>query len=107
MTTNLDEPSTIQVDSNDVRRTDYSKYLDSTLSADGSLAHEVVTRVSAGWLKWRSMIGVFCDKNTPDRFKSKVYQTIVRSVALYGAECWPATKEVERRLSVMETKMLR
>ncbi|VDO19487.1 unnamed protein product [Heligmosomoides polygyrus] len=26
---------------------------------------------------------------------------------MYGAECWPATKEVEMRLSVMETKMLR
>ncbi|KIH47199.1 hypothetical protein ANCDUO_22744 [Ancylostoma duodenale] len=26
---------------------------------------------------------------------------------MYGAECWPATKEVERRLGVMEMKMLR
>ncbi|VDP08057.1 unnamed protein product [Heligmosomoides polygyrus] len=26
---------------------------------------------------------------------------------MYGAECWPATKETESRLSVMETKMLR
>ncbi|VDP38831.1 unnamed protein product [Heligmosomoides polygyrus] len=26
---------------------------------------------------------------------------------MYGAECWPATKEVETRLNVMETKMLR
>ncbi|VDP03022.1 unnamed protein product [Heligmosomoides polygyrus] len=25
---------------------------------------------------------------------------------MYGAECWPKTKEVETRLSVMETKML-
>ncbi|EYC35373.1 hypothetical protein Y032_1072g3542 [Ancylostoma ceylanicum] len=32
MTTNLDEPSTIQVDGNDLRRTDYFKYLSSTLS---------------------------------------------------------------------------
>ncbi|VDP55703.1 unnamed protein product [Heligmosomoides polygyrus] len=26
---------------------------------------------------------------------------------MYGAECWPATKEVETCLSVMETKILR
>ncbi|EYC40244.1 hypothetical protein Y032_0623g775 [Ancylostoma ceylanicum] len=107
MTTNLDKLSTIQVDGNDLRRTDYFKYPGSTLSADGNLAHEVVARVNATWLKWRSMTGVLCDKNIPDRFKSKVYRAVVRSVALYGAECWPATKEVERRLSVMETKMLR
>ncbi|PIO69918.1 hypothetical protein TELCIR_08246 [Teladorsagia circumcincta] len=30
-----------------------------------------------------------------------------RPVAIYGAECWPVTKEVEARFSVMETKMLR
>ncbi|EYC06535.1 hypothetical protein Y032_0075g946 [Ancylostoma ceylanicum] len=53
------------------------------------------------------MTRVLCDKNIPDRFKSKVHRAVVRSVALYGAERWPSTKEVERRLSVMETKMLR
>ncbi|VDO65938.1 unnamed protein product [Heligmosomoides polygyrus] len=26
---------------------------------------------------------------------------------MYGAQCWPATKETETRLSVIETKMLR
>ncbi|EYB86391.1 hypothetical protein Y032_0279g1180 [Ancylostoma ceylanicum] len=107
MMTNLDEPSTIQFDGHDLRRTNYLNYLGSTLSADGNLAHEVVARVNAAWLKWRSMTGVLCDKNVPDRFKSKVYQAVVRSVALYGAECWSAVKERERRLSVMETTMLR
>ncbi|VDP06181.1 unnamed protein product [Heligmosomoides polygyrus] len=34
-------------------------------------------------------------------------KTVVLPAAMYGAECWPATKEVERRLSVKETKMLR
>ncbi|EYC10962.1 hypothetical protein Y032_0053g2394 [Ancylostoma ceylanicum] len=77
MTTNLDEPSTIQVDENDLRRTDYFTYLGSTLSADGNL---VVARANAAWLKWRSMTGVLCDKNIPDRFKSKVYRAVVRSV---------------------------
>uniref|UniRef100_A0A183FKK7 Reverse transcriptase domain-containing protein n=1 Tax=Heligmosomoides polygyrus TaxID=6339 RepID=A0A183FKK7_HELPZ len=41
------------------------------------------------------------------RLKSKIYRAVVRPVAMYGAECWPATREVETRLSVMETKMLR
>ncbi|EYB82233.1 hypothetical protein Y032_0364g3568 [Ancylostoma ceylanicum] len=98
MTTNLDGPSTIQVDGNNLRRTDYFKYLGSTYSADGNLAH----RVNAAWLKWRSMTGVLCDKNTPDRSKSKVYRAVVRPVALYSAECWPTTNEVERRLSVVQ-----
>ncbi|PIO70999.1 hypothetical protein TELCIR_07122 [Teladorsagia circumcincta] len=53
------------------------------------------------------MTGVLCDKKIPERLKSKIYRTVVRTVAIYGAECWPVIKEVEARLSVMETKMLR
>uniref|UniRef100_W6NDH4 Uncharacterized protein LOC100840703 n=1 Tax=Haemonchus contortus TaxID=6289 RepID=W6NDH4_HAECO len=53
------------------------------------------------------MTGVLCDKNIPERPKSKIYRTVIRPVAIYGAECWPTTKEEEARLSVMETKMLR
>ncbi|VDO85585.1 unnamed protein product [Heligmosomoides polygyrus] len=48
-----------------------------------------------------------CDRKIPVHLKSKIYRAVVRPVAMYGAECWPATKEVETRLSVMETKMLR
>ncbi|VDP05884.1 unnamed protein product [Heligmosomoides polygyrus] len=33
--------------------------------------------------------------------------TVIRPAATYGAECWPVTKEIESRLSVMVTKMLR
>ncbi|VDO89286.1 unnamed protein product [Heligmosomoides polygyrus] len=68
---------------------------------------EVNSRVSAAWSKWRSLTGVLCDRKIPERLKSKIYRTVVRPVAIYSAECWPATKEVETRLSVMETKMLR
>ncbi|VDP01545.1 unnamed protein product [Heligmosomoides polygyrus] len=68
---------------------------------------EVNSRISAAWFKWRSLTRVLCDKEIPERFKSKIYRAVVRPVAMYGAECWPATKEVETRLSVMETKMLR
>ncbi|XP_066995574.2 uncharacterized protein [Anabrus simplex] len=55
----------------------------------------------------REDTSVSCDRRMKDHLKSKIYWTAIRPVALYGTECWPATKEVERRLSVMETKMLR
>ncbi|VDO62207.1 unnamed protein product [Heligmosomoides polygyrus] len=67
---------------------------------------EVSLRVSAAWSKW-SLSGVLCDRKIPEHLKSKIYRAVVRPVAMYGAECWPATKEVETRLSVMEMKMLR
>ncbi|XP_046384898.1 uncharacterized protein LOC124155227 [Ischnura elegans] len=43
----------------------------------------------------------------PDRFKAKVYKTVVRSVALYGTECWPATPKQEQTMHAMEMRMLR
>ncbi|VDP10910.1 unnamed protein product [Heligmosomoides polygyrus] len=74
---------------------------------DGKLMVEVNSRVSAAWSKWRSLTGVLCNRKIPEHLKSKIYRAVVLPVAMYGAECWPATKEFEARLSVMEMKMLR
>uniref|UniRef100_A0A914WFQ1 Reverse transcriptase domain-containing protein n=1 Tax=Plectus sambesii TaxID=2011161 RepID=A0A914WFQ1_9BILA len=41
------------------------------------------------------------------RLNVKKTKTVIRPVATYGAECWPMTKDAERQLGVMETKMLR
>ncbi|XP_062866921.1 uncharacterized protein LOC134329566, partial [Trichomycterus rosablanca] len=98
---------TIKVSGVDLTRTEHFKYLGSSISADGSLKHEANARVNAAWLKWRSITGVLCDHCTKDRLKSKIYRAVIRPVALYGSECWPTTKEIECRLAVMETKMLR
>nr|CDJ86575.1 RNA-directed DNA polymerase (reverse transcriptase) domain containing protein [Haemonchus contortus] len=107
LTTDSSEPGSIKINGIELTRTTTFKYLGSAIASDGSLGFETTSRVNAAWLKWRSMTGVLCDKNIPERLKSKIYRTVIRPVAIYGAECWPATKEVEARLSVMETKMLR
>ncbi|EYB81400.1 hypothetical protein Y032_0384g396 [Ancylostoma ceylanicum] len=52
------------------------------------------------WLKWCSLSGVLYDKNILERLKSAIYRSVVRPVTLYATECWPATKEVERRLEL-------
>ncbi|KAK6763104.1 hypothetical protein RB195_023712 [Necator americanus] len=51
--------------------------------------------------------GVLCDKKVPVRLKSKIYRTVVRPVALFGCECWPTTKALERVLYAMEMRMLK
>nr|CDJ88969.1 endonuclease-reverse transcriptase [Haemonchus contortus] len=104
-TSDSSEPGSIKINGTELTRTTTSKYLGSAIASDGSLGFETNPRVNAAWLKWRSMTGVLCDK--PERLKSEIYRTVIRPVAIYGAECWPATKEVEARLRVMETKMLR
>ncbi|KAK6757160.1 hypothetical protein RB195_015154 [Necator americanus] len=65
---------------------------------DGDIDQEGRARVNAAWMKWNMATGVLCDKKVPVRLKSKIYKTVVRPVALYGCECWPTTKTLERVL---------
>ncbi|VDP33216.1 unnamed protein product [Heligmosomoides polygyrus] len=106
LTTDVNEHGSIKINGTEISRVTSFKYLGSTVTSDGSLKLEVNARVSAAWSKWRLLTGVLCDKTIPEYLKSKVYRAVVRPVATYDAECWPVTKEIESRLSVMETKML-
>jgi len=77
------------------KATEY-KYLCSTLSCDGNVTPEVRARIKAAWAKWRQVIGVLCDRRMSRRLKSKIYRTVVRPMALYEAECWPAIAVTRR-----------
>ncbi|KIH55588.1 hypothetical protein ANCDUO_14254 [Ancylostoma duodenale] len=63
--------------------------------------------INAGWVEFRATSGVLCDQKISDNLKSKIYRIVIRLAVLYSSECWPVTKEIERRLGVMEARMLR
>lgn len=46
-------------------------------------------------MRWREVTGVICDNNLPFGLKSRIYCTIVRSIILYGTECWVASKNAQ------------
>lgn len=77
------------------------------ISNDGDILLDVRARINAAWMKWRQVTGVLCDRRIPNRLKSKIYKSVVRPVALYGSECWPATAKHEQALHTMEMRMLR
>lgn len=88
------------------KSTDF-RYLGSRVASDGDSLGDARARVNAAWMKWRQSTGVLCDQKIPIRLKSKIYRTVIRPVALYGAECWPSSKQHERALHTMEMRMLR
>lgn len=75
---------TVRLDSEPLKMTDTFTYLGSVLSNDEA----VNQRKQAGWLKWRSVSGVLCDRKMPIKLKGKVHDTIVKPVLLYASETW-------------------
>ena len=83
------------------------KYLGVTISEEGGSEEAVRARVSAAWGKWSELSGVISDKKMPRKSKIKLYMTVIRSVLLYGAECWTVRKKEEQILEKTEMRMLR
>ncbi|XDV17916.1 hypothetical protein PO909_023707 [Leuciscus waleckii] len=98
---------TIRVGGQPLNKVTESKYLGSLIRSDGDSLPDARARVNTAWLKWRQVTGILCDRRMPIPLKGKIYKTVVRPVALYGSECWPATTKHEQSLPVMEMKMLR
>ena len=79
----------------------------STVQESGGCEREVRKRVQAGWIGWRRVSGVICDKRLPARVKGKVYSSVVRPPMVYGLETVAVTKKQVEEMDVAEMKMLR
>lgn len=74
------------------------KYLGSILSNDGKIDNDVTHRTTTGWLKWRQLTGVMCDRKMPLKVKGHLYKTAIRPAVLYGSECWATNKQQLNKL---------
>ncbi|XP_050532668.1 uncharacterized protein LOC126900777 [Daktulosphaira vitifoliae] len=77
------------------------------MQKSGGIDEDIRHRIKCGWLKWRKVSGVLCDKRIPMRLKGKFYKTVMRLAMMYGSECWTVDNKVEQRMSVVEMRMLR
>ena len=62
------------------------KYLGSTVSSDGRCEEEVRKRIQAGWMSWKKVSRVVCDRKLSATVKGKMYQIVTRPAMLYGIE---------------------
>jgi hypothetical protein len=46
----------------------------------------VEKRIRAGWMKWKTLSGVLCDKSLLERIKRKVFEVAIRPAMTYSAE---------------------
>ena len=82
------------------------KYLDSTVQSDGASNKEVGKRIQVGWNSWQKIIGLLCDRKVPAELKGRIYKIMVRSAMLCSMEVVAVTKGQERKMDVMEMRML-
>jgi hypothetical protein len=90
-----------------VSMNDIFRYLESMLQSEGEIDKDVSQRIRVGWVKWRQISDVLCDKKVPNKLKDKFYKTIIRPAMMYDTECWATKGQHVQKMSVVEMRMLR
>ncbi|KAL4126178.1 hypothetical protein QTP88_010404 [Uroleucon formosanum] len=85
-----------------IKKVEYFKYLGSVVPKDGDFGMDLKHRMKCGWMKWRDVSGVLCDKRISTKLKDKLYRSVVIPAMLYGLECWTADRRIEQTRVVMK-----
>ena len=103
----VDNGKKLKLQGEKIKRAKNFKYLGSTVSNDGRCEKEVRRRIQAGWMSWRKLSGVLCDKKLSAKIKGKMYKSVVRTTILYGMETVTVTERQMGKMEVAELKMVR
>ena len=82
----VDDRKELKLKGEKLKRAINFKYLGTTVSSDGRCEKEVRRRIQAGWMNWKKVFGVLCDRKLSARVKGKMYQNVIRPAMLYGME---------------------
>src|ERR1700733_15508547 len=82
-------------------------YLGGLITEDGRCTADIRHRISLASAVFGKLDKIWKAKNISTRMKMRLYNPLVKSVLLYGSECWCLRKEDERKLLVAEMSWLR
>ena len=82
-------------------------YLGDTVSAGGGCKHGTSARAQSAWGKFREPLPLLTNRYINIKTRGKIFNVCVRSVLLYGSECWAMRKEDKARLERNDRAMLR
>ena len=103
----VDDGEELKLQREKVKRAKNFKYLGSTVSNDGRCEKEVRRWIQAGWMSWRKVSGVLCDRKLSAKVKGKMYKSVVRPTILYGMETVAETERQMGKMEVAELKTVR
>ena len=83
------------------------KYLVTTLTNQNSIQEEINSRLKLGNACYYMVQNLLSSSLLSKNLKIKIYRTIILSLVLYGCKTWSLTLGEERRLRVLENRVLR
>ena len=86
-----------------LKRAKNFKYLGLTATSDGR-CEEVRRRIQTGWMSWKKVSGVLCDRKLSALVMDKMYKSVVRPAMLYGMKMVAVTERQVGKMKVAELK---
>ncbi|KAF0762530.1 Uncharacterized protein FWK35_00006181 [Aphis craccivora] len=71
------------------------------------MEYETLKRIQIGNKCYYAMDNLLKSRILSNTLKLQLYTTLIRSIVLYGAQCWTVRKSDELKLKVFERKILR
>ena len=103
----VDDGEELKLQGEKVKRAKNFKYLGSTVSSDERCEKGLRRRIKAGWMSWRKVSKVLCDRKLSANVKGKMYKSVVRPTMLYGMETVAVTERQVGKMEVAKLKMVR
>ena len=91
----------------DIEQVNESLYLGDMLNNKGDAEIAIRNRIKVSWNKWRQISSILTCRSIPIITRCQLYDSVIRSVLLYGAETWPITQKLEMTIFRTDMKMLR
>src|SRR5215510_14532890 len=97
----------VKMDNSAIERVEEFKYLRVTLTDQNSIQEEIKSRLKLGNSCYHSVQNLLSSRLLSKNLRNKIYCTIILPVVLYGWETCSLTLREEKRLWVVENRVLR
>ena len=96
---NVTSSNKLKVDGKEIKQVDKFIYLGSVVSTEDSTRKDIKNRLSKARTAFHKLRPIWKSNNYSRKTKIKLYNSNVKSVLLYGSECWRVTKTDMKSLS--------
>jgi hypothetical protein len=103
--TNPDQ--TITINGEQLKQSNKFTYLGSVISSENGSKADIKTRIDKARVAFNSLHNVWNSKKLALKTKIRLYNSNVKSVLLYGAECWRTVKTETNQLNAFHNSCLR